>query len=128
MSHPQCRRSRFLNILFCSPQIPLSFHSLTHPHTHTPYSNLSHIIPLPQFLLDKGARVNVADEVTSLTSLMAAAQCGHADIVTKLIKAGSNVNTVLKVIIGKYCSKLSNLSWVYCFAKLILFVCALVVV
>ena len=43
--------------------------------------------------------MNAAEEVTSLTSLMAAAQCGHLEIATKLIKAGSNVNTVLKVII-----------------------------
>ena len=41
--------------------------------------------------------MNVAEEVTSLTPLMAAAQCGHLDIVDKLIKAGCNVNAVLKV-------------------------------
>ena len=41
--------------------------------------------------------MNVTEEVTSLTPLMAAAQCGHLDIVDKLIKAGCNVNAVLKV-------------------------------
>ena len=41
--------------------------------------------------------MNETDEVTSLTSLMAAAQCGHVEIAAKLITAGSNVNAVRKV-------------------------------
>ena len=44
--------------------------------------------------------MNEAEEVSSLTSLMAAAQCGHVNIVAKLIKAGSNVNAVCKVRIS----------------------------
>ena len=43
--------------------------------------------------------MNVEEEVTSLTPLMAAAQCGHVDIAGKLIKAGSSVNAVLKVCV-----------------------------
>ena len=53
--------------------------------------------PSLQFLLEQGAAVNNDDEVASLTPLMAAAQCGHVEIAGKLIRAGSNVNTVLKV-------------------------------
>ena len=41
--------------------------------------------------------MNETDEVTSLTSLMAAAQCGHVEIAAKLITSGSNVNAVRKV-------------------------------
>lgn len=54
-------------------------------------------LSLSQFLLEQGAAVNSDDEVSSLTPLMAAAQCGHVEIADKLIRAGSNVNAVLKV-------------------------------
>lgn len=53
------------------------------------------IRPVLQVLLDKGAEVNDSDEVTSVTPLMAAAQCGHMDVVSVLLKAGSNVNARL---------------------------------
>ncbi len=49
-----------------------------------------------QVLLDKGAEVNTSDEVTAVTPLMAASQCGHADVVMELLKAGANVNAGLK--------------------------------
>ncbi len=47
-------------------------------------------------LLDKDAEVNTSEVVDSVTPLMAASQCGHAEVASELLKGGANVNVRLK--------------------------------
>lgn len=50
-----------------------------------------------QDLLSQGAGLNTADEVASVTPLMAAAQCGCEAIVEMLLNGGANPNARLSI-------------------------------
>lgn len=54
-------------------------------------------VSIVQDLLDRDAGINTADEVASVTPLMAAAQCGSEIIVENLLSVGSNPNARLSI-------------------------------